>query len=710
VSGAAPRRAAAALTYLAALALGGGLAVALIPPDVLLARGPYTAAIFGDAAQHVIGQRYFIADSWRWPLLRVKALGAPDGVSIAFTDSIPLAALPARLIGQAFPGLLPGGHAVLLWLALCFVLQPAAAVFAMRSAGVRRPLPCLAAAVICASMPALLARTGHAALCGHFLILLAIGLYLRIGRGSPGAAWLAAPLLLAATLLVHPYLLVMVAAMLAAAPLSLLLRGDRRWPAASAALALGIGVTAALAVALGYAQGQAYSIAFGHYSMNLASPFYPERSSLLPWFGTAPDATGGQYEGYNWLGVGGWVLVLAGVGSLGRRAALRLARRHAGLLLAGAVLTLLALSNEVWLGQRLLLRVRDVPALLQQFQASGRFFWPVGYLVVLGSAIAVAGWSHRRAAATLLVAAAALQFADTASLRQEVRERMGWPQPWAFDPDRMRALLAGHARLTLLAPFGCGKEFAAKRTLLQTLLLASEHPLPVNTMYVSRWREPPDCGGVALRPPAQGELQVYLPPEQSASLTLPDGGAGCRQLGAVAVCSADARLLHDLPPLAVPPVPAGQVVATRAGADLASLAWGWGPPTADFVPSEGARAVLVGRLAPPPAASVDVALWLRAGDAPEGVTVTATLGGQPLGAWTLARAAATEVHAEVPPGVDWSGPFVLRLAAARANGAPLDPATARAAFSLAGFRFGPAQSSASSDPTSPSSTGAAGTR
>ena len=80
------------VTYLIAILLGIGLALWLVPPDVILARGPLTGATAGDVAQHIVGRRYFIADAWRWPPLMVRALGWPEGTNIAFTDSIPLVA------------------------------------------------------------------------------------------------------------------------------------------------------------------------------------------------------------------------------------------------------------------------------------------------------------------------------------------------------------------------------------------------------------------------------------------------------------------------------------------------------------------------------------------------------------------------------------------------------------------------------------------
>ena len=48
-------------------------------------------------------------------------------------------------------------------------------------------------------------------------------------------------------------------------------------------------------------------IGWGHYSMNLLSPIWPAHSGLFGPNRPDMDATGGQYEGFNYLGAGGWL-------------------------------------------------------------------------------------------------------------------------------------------------------------------------------------------------------------------------------------------------------------------------------------------------------------------------------------------------------------------------------------------------------------------
>lgn len=291
---------ASVVAYSLALLIGAGVAFWMFPVSFLSGMDAFNNPPVSDPAQHIIGQRYFLADAWRWPLLEAKALMAPGGLNIAFTDSIPLLSLITKLFK---PLLRPGAETITLWLGLCWVLQPVAAVFALRSAGEKRIVPAVAVALIAVSMPTLYLRYVHEALSSHFLILLAIGVYFRMVRQFHWRQIGAAVGLAAAALLIHPYLMAMVVAVLAAAPVSLAFRKDGAWLPAGIGIVAAIAVTAALALALGYGEGEPVS-GFGYYSINLLSPIYPAGSAMMPGFGSVIDATGGQYEGYQYLGLG----------------------------------------------------------------------------------------------------------------------------------------------------------------------------------------------------------------------------------------------------------------------------------------------------------------------------------------------------------------------------------------------------------------------
>ena len=469
----------------------------------------------GDAAQHAIAQRHFLADAWRWPPLDVGTL---QGVNLAFLDGIPALALPLKLLAPILP---EGFHGIGLFYALAWVLQPMAAVFALRGAGVRGLLPALAVAAMASAMPAFIMRFGHAALCGHFVILVALGLYFR--ALDDARWWRVAVPFQALALLIHPYLALMSLAVLAAVPLSLALRGEPFVKAGFGVVAAAGAMFGTMAL-LGYF-GAAGDGGYGQYALNLLSPLWPFRSATLGWLvAREVDATGhGGWEGYNWLGLGLWVALVAGA-VVGRARIAPGLRAHLGLVLALLGLTAIAVSFRIGLGGVVVLDLGPAPGFLEQFRASGRFFWPVGYALMIGAAVLLA----RRP--VIFAACALVQFVDAAPMRAALSSWAHERAPWTIEAEALRPILREAGQITLIPSWPCiAHEDAASRILsLEILLLASETPRPVNTMYAARWRTPPRCADAETltRPLAPGEVRI------GPGLA----GSGCVALGALGVC------------------------------------------------------------------------------------------------------------------------------------------------------------------------------
>jgi hypothetical protein len=511
--------------YLPAALVGLALAIWLFPAEFLFPSAGLSWRPQGDAAQHAIAQRHFLAAPWRWPLLEVPTL---LGTNLAFMDGIPALALVAKLFEPPL-----GFHAIGLFYALAWVAQGPAAVFALRGFGGRGAWPALAVALLALSMPAFIMRFGHAALTGHFLILLGLGLYPRLLRD--GRWWVAAVALQLLALLVHPYLALMVLAVLGAVPLTLVLRRARWRPAAlgAAAAAAAMGGTMAALGYLGAAGGEGY----GAYALNLLSPVWPHLSLLLGGFVAGyVSATGGSgWEGYNWLGLG-LVSALGIAAVLGGRSLARAVRRHAGLVLACLGLVALAVSFRVGFGPWILLDLGKPPGFLEQFRSSGRFFWPVGYALMLAAAVALARQGVQGRA--ILMACAVVQLLDATPQRLALHAWAHQRAAWSVPAEQLRPLLRKASSFTLFPSYPCtGSDWATQDRLLELLFLASETPRPVNTMYVARWREAPTCRDPeALRQPLRpGELRIALRPlAVPVREALPPGA--CSELGDLLVC------------------------------------------------------------------------------------------------------------------------------------------------------------------------------
>ncbi len=517
------------------------LVAGMFPMWALRGLSPPGAPEGADFAQQVIGQRYFLPAPWHWPVLVAPGPMAPWGVNIAFTDSNPLAAVLAKVLRPMLP---PFDQVVTVWQALCWLLQPAAAVFALRGAGERRLMPAAVVAVMAASQHAFLAGFWHASLSSHFALLGMIGLYFRIVRGSDWAL-AAACVALPAVFLVHPYLAIMAGALLAAAPLTLILRADSRWRRVAVA---GLGACVCvviLAFLLGYTEGRSPG-GYGRFSLNLLAPVFPVWSWLIPGFESADlDATGGQLANDGYLGVG--LILLVGLACAAAWPAVRAAAaRHRGLTLCCLALWLLALSKKVYAGKLLLLNVHTAVGPLQMVRASSRLFWPVSYVALIGC-VAVLARKRPRLAVAVLPLCALLQFLDGGAVRAFDTKRLNDPQPWLFDPDALRPLVRSASRVVVVPGYGCplGNDAAV----MQVLWIAAETRVPTNTAYVARIVHPQPCGVPAalVDPPARGDLLVAQPGLRDLVGSRPWAAADCHPMSGFTVCR-PASETGDAPP------------------------------------------------------------------------------------------------------------------------------------------------------------------
>ncbi len=671
--------------YPLALVAGAAFAIWLLSWHRILPPDSLHMALVGDPAQSAIGERYFLGQPWGWPLLQAAGLNAPDGINIAITDSIPLAMLVLKLVRTAVP---PGFFAGPAWVALMLTLQPAAAVYALRGAGERRWAPTLAVIVLSLSLPSLLVRYGHMALCSHAAILAALGLYVRLVAPAGRAwLWLWAGVLAVLCLLIHPYIMAMAVSVLAAAPVTLLLRRDRRWRGAAGCYVAMLAVLGLEAALLGYG-GTLAAPGFGYYSMNLLGPFLPSRSGLFP--DLMRVGTDGQVlEGYQYLGAGLLLLLAVAAVQVVRGRSGVAWRDHAGLLLVLAGMAVFALSNDVYLGRHRLVHIRWVPDLLLQFRSTGRFFWPVAYALLIACVLVAVRSLPRLAAAALLALAVVLQVADTAPLRNGLRAAAHGGDAWVLDTATLGPILAAHRRLTLWPTFGCGAATEDAPT-MQTLLLASQTLMQTNTMPSARSREAAACDAAAV-------LGAPLAPDEVRVLTrardrwlMPDAEQACRDAGPLVLCARDAAAWTTLAPPAETVLPLGATLGPTDPRLADALARDWSAPNANGVWSDGATPTL--HLVFPAGTPAGTVLTVQAvgfAATPGGTQpITVVANGQTVAQWTLPDLGAATVRATLP-----AGPVLLALHVA-SPGRPIDrhenDDTRRLGILLRGLRLDPA--------------------
>ena len=352
------------------------------------------------------------------PGLREPLLSAPEGMTLLFTDSVPLLGIMLK----PFAPWLGAVQFVGVWYLACCLLQAGFAALLVRRSAVE-PLAGWLGAALLAFFPALLNRYGHASLCAQWLLLWALWIFVEPRRAANPLWWTA---VLAVAASVHSYLLLMVAAFWGSAVFHQLWQGDRRGRVLLGAA--GALVPAVVLMALNGAFGGPYASTgtYGQFPAALDAWWNPANPGYTALPISSPAMPQGRgFEGFNYLGVGLIALVLIA----GTRLAMgvdaetrRLLRRLAWLLPAFGVLALLAIGPApVWRGVplfELTLPHRLIDA-LDPVRASGRLLWPVTYTLAFAAIVIVA----RTPRATVLLAATlALQLIDLAPMIGAVRQ------------------------------------------------------------------------------------------------------------------------------------------------------------------------------------------------------------------------------------------------------------------------------------------------
>jgi hypothetical protein len=436
----------------------------------------------GDPAQHYLGWQFFRnAPLLQFPLGANPLFGERLSSTIVFTDSLPLFAF----LFKPFRALLPTEFQYEgIWVLICFVLQAVFAYKLLRCFTDSRRLALLGAALFALSPPLIWRLYGHYTLMGHWLIVAAYSEYFAVRHKAP--RWAA---LLACAALVHAYLLVMVGGIWAA---ELLQRRHAREVAGRAVAAeLGLIVSGLVLVmwVVGYfvLGGEPAGAGYNFFRMNLLAPLDPnaEWSLLL----RDQYHVTGEYEGFNFFGIGIWLLIVwIAPGAWTRGRPKFRWRRHWPLSTISLLFFLFAISNRIYFGHYKVASYHlghAVERAFNVFRASGRMFWPVLYLIFLFVLITVWRSYDARVARRLTAAALCVQLIDMSTAFSFFRDResraMGWTTPlrsplWLEAAERYRRVL--------VVPPGNGPGLS-----IALARFAADHALSINSVYYNRFDE-----------------------------------------------------------------------------------------------------------------------------------------------------------------------------------------------------------------------------
>ena len=545
-------------TYiLVALFIGVVYAFTIFEPFFIMGNNAYWKEPYGDCIHNLIGALYFVHDGWRWPLFYVPGLAFPEGANIIYTDSIPLLALAMKVIykitGEWF-------NYFGFWLFACFPLLALFIALATKEAGGKDPIAIISAVLCALASPALLVRFGHAALMAHFLIAWSFLLYLKFGRTSSlCSSTLQFALVASLSVVLQAYFLLMVMPFFIAALIQS--KTESRMSLRDTILSFSVVAGSIIFVAviagiIGPGSSITSAWGFGHYSMNVMSPFLPPRehlpsfvAKLITWDGNGYswDATGGQYEGYNYLGAGVLVLIITHI-AFSRNLIQQTIKRNKFLVLMLVCLLLLALSTRVFIGSWLFLNLTSlndlIKPLIGNFRTSGRFFWPIYYVLVVFLVLLTFKRFSPNMARAVIIAAVVIQMIDTQPLRHNMAQTAGKGYQQVLPKQAWRELLNVHKFVKQYPSFQCGgwanNHWPENNSNMEMLLMAAELDKPINSAYLARrFRNCQDEFTEGLKFEIQNEgLYIYSGRTMSRYIEkLPDFKQLCREFEFGFICS-----------------------------------------------------------------------------------------------------------------------------------------------------------------------------
>lgn len=440
----------------------------LYPLSFLLGQGDFFN--IADPSINVSGWLSYCADTWHYPFLHTKFINYPEGASIAFTDSIPLAAIFFKAIKSYLP---EHFHYIGLWHGFAYLSQGLAAVVLVRAAGFKSYFASLTGILFALSSPILLWRLDHAALMTHSLILLSLANYFCFIRTTRSFEWVANAqiAILFCSFLIHPYLFAINFVVMLALFIISLQRNKSIFLILNKALLLAILIGVAFVI-FGYKGNNMQDEGFERHGLNLSTPF------------SYYDATGSQYEGYNYLG-GGIIFLLFLSMFLNRKLLFQQLKKHHILIILFVFYTLFAFSNKIYFRDTLLLEYK-VPNFLESisntFRVSGRFFWAPFYFITFISIFGVLQLPNKTICITVITIAFMAQFLDLKDLRDKVIARTHKPSNanvanWKDIVDSIDGLI--------IFPF-VGNGISDPWSLLKYQRIASYYYKFTNTSYIAR--------------------------------------------------------------------------------------------------------------------------------------------------------------------------------------------------------------------------------
>jgi len=418
-----------------------------------------------DPSTHYVAWEFFRETPWTMPVGSNPGYGMEVGTSIVYSDSIPLMAILFKL----FSGYLSSPFQYLgFWMLICFVMQGISGWVLLKLVTSNRTILFFSTLFFIYS-PVFLWRLGeHAALLGQFLLI--FGLYLNFCKLNHKRIlyWMT---LICSSLLIQIYFSPMLIALWGADLMSrFFIRMELNKSEAIKEVIAVISAGLIIAWGVGYFEqsgSSAFGLDYGHRQLNILSLFNPNGWSYI-----LPSIPMGNpsFEGYSYLGLGVLTLIpIAMYFGIKKIEFLKIYLiKYAYLVTTLLFLTLFAISYNIAIGP-FILHIPFPEFLIKiggLFRASGRFFWPIYYMLLFAILALIIMANSRFVSICILSMASIVQVVDTSA---------GWVQKHKI----LNSTYGSNWNIVLKSPFwdGALKKYSS---LIGVPLVRSTHDIPVD--------------------------------------------------------------------------------------------------------------------------------------------------------------------------------------------------------------------------------------
>lgn len=435
-----------------------------------------------DLTQHYLGWVFYRNSDWMLPFGMQNQIAYPEGMSVVYTDSIPLFAVFFKL----FSPILPSTFQYLgLFVLFCFILQVFFAILLVRRTTDSKIVWGIVG-VLFIFMPVMLTRAfGHTALTAHFLILMAFCLWAYKEELKFIQEMLLWALLGFLCVSIQIYFVPMIGLVAAARILEDLL--SKQWKALfhMAVLVFSVFVTAYI---LGTFEGgvSSGSWGLGYFNANLNALYNSGGSSRF--FKEIPVLPG-QYEGNAYLGMGGLFLVIVALIYFIKN---WIDKKDVNTkrIAACAVLTVvtygLAMSYKIAWNDHILLNISlpdSLYKLLSIFRTSGRFVWVIAYGLMIYAVYQIIR-NSKKYAVYILIVCTVLQIID-----------IGWCFKKDFSvannsnvviSNKWEEIADRYSHVVLVDGLNYSINTVNRNTMFEFAWYAAKHDMTINIMYCAR--------------------------------------------------------------------------------------------------------------------------------------------------------------------------------------------------------------------------------